>query len=133
MLKRILAGFGVVALAAIALPATAEAQAAEGKMQAPMGMDVTVTGTVVDIACKYAKGASGEGHRACAQACADGGVPMGILGTDGKLYILGTDTPGKGQSNKLREFAEQQVVAKGKVFHGKEASIIVVSEVSKKT
>ena len=39
----------------------------------------TVTGEVIDITCYIAGGMKGEGHRECAQMCADQGLPLGFL------------------------------------------------------
>jgi hypothetical protein len=51
----------------------------------------TVTGEPVDIAC-YMSGKSGEGHAACATACAGKGQPIGLVskGADGKttMYLV---------------------------------------------
>src|SRR5690242_10145612 len=53
--------------------------------------DTTVTGEPVDIAC-YMSGKSGEGHAACATACAGKGQPIGLVskGADGKttMYLV---------------------------------------------
>lgn len=82
--------------------------AAQGAAAAPDS--VTITGQVVDLTCLTLKGASGEGHRQCAQACADKGLTLGIL-SDGTIYIplIAGDAP----NAKLREFAESQVRVTG--------------------
>jgi len=77
MLKRIFAATAVLAL--FALPLAAQA----GKMAAP-GKDLTITGQVIDINCYTTMGASGEGHKMCAQACAKAGVALAILSNDGR-------------------------------------------------
>ncbi|MGA7563689.1 MAG: hypothetical protein WBW55_10830 [Desulfobaccales bacterium] len=50
---------------------------------------VTVTGEVIDLYCYTTAGERGLGHKACAIACAQKGIPVGLLekGTD-KIYIL---------------------------------------------
>jgi len=58
---------------------------------------VKVTGEVIDSWCYLSEIMYPEGtaHHQCAIWCAAGGVPVGILGEDGKVYIvlkLGDDT-----------------------------------------
>lgn len=50
--------------------------------------DITVKGEIVDLACYLAKGKKGPDHKACAQMCAKGGVPMGLLTESDELYLL---------------------------------------------
>lgn len=103
MLKRILASAAVAAL--FALPLQAQAKADQGKA-------VTITGQVVDVAC-YAKGQSGEAHKMCAQACAKAGIPLGILGSDGTLYLPVTGKPADPANPQLVEHAEGKVKVTG--------------------
>ncbi len=49
-------------------------------MEHPKGSQRTITGTVVDVSCKFGQGLSGDSHRQCAQICADKGIPLAILG-----------------------------------------------------
>lgn len=52
---------------------------------------VRVTGEVVDSWCQISQimgEATGTAHHMCAIWCAVGGIPVGILGTDGITYIL---------------------------------------------
>ncbi|MGH7700059.1 MAG: hypothetical protein ACREMJ_06020 [Gemmatimonadales bacterium] len=107
MLKRILASAAVAALFAIPLQAQAKADQKAGQ-----GKEVTITGQVVDMGC-YAKGQSGEGHKMCAQACAKAGVPLGILGSDGTLYLPITGKPADPANPQLAEHAEGKVKVTG--------------------
>ncbi|HEX9829818.1 MAG TPA: hypothetical protein VGB10_06365 [Bacteroidota bacterium] len=66
-----------------ALVSSASMTAQDKKMEKEM----TVTGEVVDVACYLSRGAKGEGHIRCAQACAKGGGALGLLAADGKLYV----------------------------------------------
>src|SRR5207248_8747957 len=79
MLKRILATTAVLGLCALPLAAQGHAATA--------GNEMTITGSVVDLNCHTTNGASGAAHKACAQACAKSGVPLGILGADGTIYL----------------------------------------------
>ncbi|MGH7700694.1 MAG: hypothetical protein ACREMJ_09295 [Gemmatimonadales bacterium] len=109
---------------------TAAAQGA----QAPKGTQRTITGTVVDVSCKFGQGLTGESHRMCAQVCADKGIPLAILGSDGKLYIPTTAAmPGDGQNERLKEFAEQEVTVTGTVFPAGGASAIQIASIRRKS
>lgn len=129
MLSRILS---LTAVAAGLSLAGAGSAAAQG-MQAPKGTQRTITGTVVDVSCKFGQGLSGESHRMCAQVCADKGIPLAILGSDGTLYIPTTAAmPGDGQNERLKEFAEQEVTVTGTVFPAGGASAIQIASVRRK-
>jgi hypothetical protein len=124
------ARFVVVLGAAVLAPAAARAQAMP---QAPVGKDATVTGTVIDVSCKFGHGLSGADHRMCAQVCADRGIPLAILGTDGTLYVpISEGMPGDNQNGRLKEFAEQQVTVKGKVYAAGGAQGIRIAEITGK-
>lgn len=127
-MKRLVSSLGALALVAV-LPAAAHAQM--GNM--PEGEEVTVRGTVIDLDCKFRNGLSGEGHRMCAEVCADAGLPLAILGDDGKLYMpVGGGMPGQpvSEHNKgLKEFAEQHVVVRGKAFQAGGAYALVIEYV----
>lgn len=128
MLKRIIAGLSALALMAIILPASAQAQ----MMEAPSYEVLTITGTVVDLSCKFGHGLSGKDHRMCSQVCADKGIPLAILSSDGKLYLpITADMPGSSSNDLLKEFAEQEVTVTGKVFSAGGASAIRIDEIKK--
>lgn len=116
--------------AAVLAPAAGHAQ---GMGQAPVGKDATVTGTVIDVSCKFGQGLTGADHRMCAQVCADKGIPLAILGTDGTLYVPISNTmPGDNQNGRLKEFAEQQVTVRGKVFAAGGAQGIQIAQITRK-
>src|SRR5690349_24419829 len=105
MLKRILATTAVLAFCALPLAAQAHEKMA--------GDETTITGQVVDLNCNTTNGASGAGHKACAQACAKAGVPLGILATDGTIYLPVSSKPGDPQNSKLEQYAEGKVKVTG--------------------
>jgi hypothetical protein len=122
----------VTALAAGLSLAGAATAAAQGT-QAPKGTQRTITGTVIDVSCKFGQGLSGSDHRMCAQVCADKGIPLAILGTDGVLYLpTSAAMPGDGQNARLKEFAEQEVTVTGTVFAAGGASAIQIATVRRK-
>jgi hypothetical protein len=52
---------------------------------------VRVTGEIIDSWCQVSKimgTGTGTAHHQCAIWCAVGGIPVGIQGDDGKVYIL---------------------------------------------
>jgi len=103
-------------------------------MEHPKGSQRTITGTVVDVSCKFGQGLSGDSHRQCAQICADKGIPLAILAKDGKLYIpMSTAMPGDGQNGRLKEFAEQQVTVTGTVFPAAGANAIQIASIERKS
>lgn len=100
------------------------------EMKMPAGKEISITGTVIDISCKFGQGLTGEAHRMCAQVCGDNGLPLAILGDDGKLYVpVTSDMPGKGQNDSLKPFAERKVQVKGKAFAAGGASAIQIASI----
>ena len=73
-------------IVAIGLAAVAVAGAA----QAAGGKRLTVTGEVIDTWCYLTEimYAEGTAHHRCAVWCAAGGIPVGIKGDDGKVYMV---------------------------------------------
>lgn len=104
MLQRILATSA--ALAALAGPL-----AAQGAK--PAGNDMTLTGTVIDLNCYVAGGATGASHKGCAEACAKAGVQLGILGSDGTIYVPVSSKPADPTNPRLVSHAEQKVKITG--------------------
>jgi len=105
MLKRIMVASAV--LGCLALPLAAQGHAAAA------GNEMTMTGQVIDLNCNTTNGASGPAHKACAQACAKAGVPLGILASDGTIYVPVSSKPGDPQNSKLDKFAESKVTVTG--------------------
>jgi len=130
MHSRLLASLGVAALVAT-LPCPLPAQE-KMTMKAPPSRDATVTGTVVDVSCKFGQGLSGPDHRMCAEVCADKGIPLAILADDGTLYLpTSAAMPGDGQNPRLKPFAEQRVTISGKVFDAGGAKAIQIASIRK--
>jgi hypothetical protein len=103
---------GLVAVAALGAAFPARAQEHGGQA----GRPVTITGTVVDVSCLVGSGATGEGHRQCGQVCADAGLPLAILGSDGNVYMPLASAPGQGTNAGLRAHAEHRVRVSGRVI-----------------
>ena len=80
------------------------------------GTETTVNGEVVDVSCYLAHGMKGMGadHKACGEACAKNGSPLGILTKDGKLYVsVLPDDHSTGPNAKLLDHVAQSVKATG--------------------
>jgi len=134
MRSAILTGIGVLGLALV-LPAGLAGQNKEKDkkgmhMEVPKGTDVKITGTVIDVSCKFGQGLQGEEHRMCSQVCADRGLPLAILTDDGKLYIpTSAGMPGDAQNGRLKEFAEHRVTVEGKAFAAGGAQAIQIASI----
>ncbi len=128
-MKRLVSSLGALAVVAVLTPAAVSAQMGN----TPNGYEVTVQGTVVDLDCKFRNGLSGQGHRMCAQVCADAGLPLAILGDDGKLYmIVGGGMPGDPVAKhnaQLKDFAEQHVVVHGKSYEAGGAFALTIESI----
>jgi hypothetical protein len=57
---------------------------------AATGQRVSITGEVIDSWCYITEimFAEGTAHHQCALWCAAGGIPVGILGEDGQVYMV---------------------------------------------
>lgn len=100
---------GFVFAAFSAVPAEAQ-EASDTRVQ--------LTAQVVDLSCYVVHDLKGEGHRECAQVCADQGVPLVLLGEDGRIYTpVARPMPSSGdeENEKLRPHAERMVVVEGDV------------------
>src|SRR5215831_6283562 len=107
MNKLLLATIGVLATAAlVAAPAAADEKKAAAK-------DKAVKGEILDLACYIGHGASGPGHAECAASCLKGGQPMGLLGSDGTVYVLMADHMDSAPYEKAKEFAGKKVEVTG--------------------
>ena len=127
MLKRLVASMGVGAVVALALPTTATAQMTDR----PEGKEMTISGTVIDLSCRFAFNVTGAEHRMCGQVCADAGVPLAILGDDGTLYLpVSSGMPGSSQNTQLKPHAEHKVTVKGMVFEAGGAMAIQIASIS---
>jgi hypothetical protein len=105
MRQQILASLAVVALAALPVSLAAQTPTA--------GNEATITGQVIDLNCHTTMGASGAGHKQCAQACAKAGVALAILGEDGTVYVPVSSKPADPQNSRLMDFAESKVKVTG--------------------
>jgi hypothetical protein len=120
----------VITAAAILLVGASAPARAQGMGSTPPSKQATITGTVVDVSCKFGQGLSGADHKMCAEVCSDRGIPLAILGNDGKLYIPASPAmPGDAQNARLKPFAESKVKVTGKVFAAGGANAIQIASI----
>jgi hypothetical protein len=93
----------------------------------------SVTGEVIDMACYFDDGASGPGHAECARMCIASGLPVGLKGKDGKIYVLiGNQLPPSTQpaakhetlNAQLAPYAAKIVTVSGTIVSKKGVNVI---------
>ncbi len=130
MLGRMISSCTIAIALSLAGAGTVAAQA----IKKPTGHKVTITGTVIDMSCKFGQGLTGAGHRECAQVCAGKGIPLAILTANGKLYVpTSPNMPGDGQNDRLKEFAEQQVTVTGTAYAAGGANAIWIDAIARQS
>ena len=94
-------------------------------------VDVTLTGEPVDITC-YLGGKSGEGHAACATACANKGNPIGLVVDEGdnKVMYLVLGSGGKAAKDLLAAHMGKQVDVTGKATKKEGMSVVMAAAVA---
>lgn len=103
---------GILFLVSTVAPAFAKT----GMSHASAGPTKTITGEVVDTGCYLAHSARGAKHVACANKCIAGGMPMGLLTSDGTLYLLTLDHDNADPFNQLKGMAGKTVAVTGTVI-----------------
>lgn len=116
--------FAVAALISAAFTAPATAATAER---------VKITGEIIDSWCYITEimFAEGTAHHQCALWCAAGGVPVGILGEDGQVYMvlkLGADDTSVANPAILR-IQSHKVTVDGSVYDRDGIKYLVVNKV----
>ena len=76
---------------------------------------VSIKGQVVDLHCYLTRGAHGEEHAGCSNACLSRDVPAGFLADDGTLYVLVNEKP-ISVKEKVAGKAGKKTTAHGKVM-----------------
>ena len=104
-----------------------------GAAHAAPGKRIIVTGEVVDSWCQITGIMYGLGtaHHQCALWCAAGGIPVGIKGDDGKLYVvLKIDDDATSVANaRLMRIQTHRVTAEGDFYERDGLHYLVVSRV----
>ncbi len=89
----------------------------------------TVKGEILDLTCYTDHGAQGEKHADCAKKCISSGLPVGIKGEDGKVYLVVGDH--KPLNKELAEYGGKIVTLKGKVTERDGVTMLSNAEVVK--
>ncbi|MBS1949949.1 MAG: hypothetical protein OJF59_002410 [Cytophagales bacterium] len=89
----------------------------------------TVKGEILDMSCYMASGASGKGHKSCAMGCLEKGLPAGILGSDGQVYLLLEDHKKADAYKEAIKHASDNVEITGKVFTKNGVQSLIVTEI----
>lgn len=88
-----------------------------------------VKGEVLDLSCYLTDGSKGKGHMSCAQGCLDKGLPAGILGEDGNVYLLIENHQNAEAYNTAIQHAAEEVEIGGTVINRNGMLSLLVNEV----
>jgi hypothetical protein len=70
-------------------------------------------GEVLDMSCYMSSGMHGASHKDCAQKCINGGSPMGLLTSSGKIYLLVENHDKTEAYNTAKQHAGDQIEVTG--------------------
>lgn len=98
------------------------------------GETVTVSGEIVDLACYVPRGDKGRGasHRECAEMCAKGGAPLGVLAESGELLLLVEDHAKPAPYGAVKKLAGQNASISGEKFSRDGVTVLVVHQADAK-
>ena len=71
------------------------------------------TGEILDAGCYVAHGAMGEKHAECALKCAANGMPLMLMGKDGKAILLTPNHDNPDAYNQLKTMAGSMATVTG--------------------
>ena len=117
----------------LALAASALAITAWAAPVGAAGSRVKITGEIIDSWCYLSQimYAEGTAHHQCAVWCAVGGIPVGILGEDGKTYTLlksGEETTNVA-SPAVLEIQSHKVTVEGDLYERDGVRYLLVTEI----
>jgi len=105
----------VVAAAASATTTTKTTTVKNTMSHEMAGPAKTLTGEVVDMSCYLAHEARGAKHVACGTKCVANGTPMGLLTSDGSVYVITLNHDNADPYNQLKKMVGQTVSVTGPV------------------
>src|SRR5437867_2812428 len=76
----------------------------------------TITGEVVDMGCWLGHAARGQKHISCATKCLNQGMPMGLLTSNGTLYLVTLDHDNADPYNNLKGMAGKNATVTGELL-----------------
>jgi hypothetical protein len=108
---------GAVAVSLLVAMLVTPVMAHEGHMMpAAKATKASVTGEVVDMGCYLGHAARGEKHISCATKCLSQGMPMGLLTSNGTLYLVTLDHDNADPYNSMKNMAGKDVTVTGAVL-----------------
>lgn len=116
---------------------TATALLAAPTAHAAQGERVQVTGEIIDTWCYFSgvmggpDAVVGSAHHTCALWCSAGGIPVGLLGDDGQVYMVLKigDDDGSASGDTQLKLASHEIVADGLLYQRDGLNYIVVETV----
>jgi hypothetical protein len=93
------------------------------------GQEIVVKGEVLDMTCYIAHNLSGPQHAECAKTCIRKGLPVGIKGEDGKVYLLVGEK--QAVNGELADYAAKTVTIRGKKTMRDGFALLQVEEIRK--
>lgn len=90
-----------------------------------------LVGEVLDMVCFMAHNSQGKKHKDCAQKCIKEGAPVGLLTSDGKVYLAIENHRKKEPFKKLKGLAAEKVKITGTVYVKNGVQSIEVEDVEK--
>jgi hypothetical protein len=112
-MKRIIVSF--VLVAGLTAGVAVAQQGHEAHKAAKPAAEKTISGELVDMGCYVEHGAKGEKHVDCANKCIANGMPMGVLTSDGTLYLVTLNHDNGDPYNALKGMAGKNVTVTGAV------------------
>lgn len=109
--------FTVLTVSLVLLIAALPAIAHEGHhLPGEKAVTKTITGEVVDMGCWLGHASRGEKHISCATKCLNQGMPMGLLTSNGTLYLVTLDHENADPYNSLKDKAGKDVSVTGELL-----------------
>ena len=120
----------VSSLGAFFMVASAQGHEGHEHKKAETSKVQTLRGEVVDTGCYLAHEATGADHKSCAVKCISGGMPMGLLTSNGVLYLLTMNHDNADPYNKAKDMAALTVDVTGPVLERAGMKAIEVTSIS---
>jgi hypothetical protein len=93
------------------------------------GREIVVKGEVLDMTCYIAHNLSGPQHAECAKICIRKGLPVGLKGEDGKVYLLVGEK--HAVNAELADYAAKTVTIRGMETKRRGFALLQVKEIRK--
>jgi len=91
----------------------------------------TATGEVLDLACFLGHGGKGKDHAKCAIKCIKEGTPVGLLTSDGQVFLVLEDHNNTKPYQEIKKLAAQTVTVTGKILKNGGLQAIQIAKVEK--